>query len=683
MFVEILICIILHILFEHFYSLPHDLRPQTKRFKRKLGDCLFTVPEADIPMLATMASPLHQRIVFVNPPATLFDDMDGISSYDRQNIESWTAPPPKAFIPQYPPSKNGSHSWTLACLDAVEALMKMPGGRDFSTPVDATALGLHDYFEIVTNPMDLGTIKSKLMSKVYVGAHEFVHDVRRTFSNCVLYNSLESPIGTRASKMWTMFCTRWFPIITGFTPGITVPWDLEEKDRPYVKALELPSWDETQPELILRELYWTCVLGNEGQCIGPDEIDQHENHVIYGYLKKENEKPSHSQNPAPIALRNCRDLRFEGYDWLNEFHPTCPGRRAILRFWVQSPDFVWYRLSTPAPSYFPTYWLAVRRSLVVSRASLCLSSFPSVGFDDFVAMMQGRYSPPHVKSSAKGSQAAAQLKIGADWKSLTSLLSSVSIFPAPSTDEIVAMHERLMDSLKISYNVNCKFSASSNAACSVTERKFKQLLKKLSEIDSFPPPDVVDLNMDVLAEPDDRNVSRGKAKASKNDGDEVEVKEKKKRGRKKGSVYPSDKSKKGDGDSSGLKRRRSDDAADGTSKKRRKRRSSGEDKEERSKRSSGDGENGEKRKRDRKAEKERRDAAKLAEFGGGSLSEVKLTDEQRRERDALACVFPFAILQLNFHPSCRYKPKVPVEKLSEETRARHEELSQALRQVRS
>jgi hypothetical protein len=255
-------------------------------------------------------------------------------------------------------------------------------------------------------------------------------------------------------------------------------------------------------------------------------------------------------------------------------------------------------------------------------------------------MMQGRYTPPHVKASAKGNQAAAQQKVATDWKTLSSLLSSVSIFPAPSTDEIVAMYERYVDSLKSSYNVNCKFSASSNAACTVTERKFKQLLKKLSEIDSFPPPDVVDLNMDVLAEPDDRTISRGKTKASKNEGDETEVKEKKKRGRKKGFVYPSDKSKKGDGDSSGLKRRRSDDSADGVSKKRRKRRSGSDAKEEKSKRQSGDGdigENGEKRKRDRKAEKERRDAAKLAEFGG-CLAEVKLTDEQRRERDTLAYV---------------------------------------------
>lgn len=609
--------------------------PQIKRFRRKLRDCLFTVPEADIPALANMASPLHQHIVFVNPPSSLFDDADGLSSYDQQQVESWTSPPPKPFIPQCPAGKHASQSWMLACTDAVEALMKMPGGRDFSTPVDAIALGLHDYFEVIANPMDLGTIKSKLSSRVYSAPEEFCHDVRRTFCNCVLYNSPDSPIGSRAAKMWTTFCTRWFPIINGFTPGIVAPWD---SDKPCTAALESLTWDEASPTVVMRELYWTCVLGNEGQCIGPDEIEQHKDHVLYGYLKKENEK---AVSPAPIALRSISDVRFEGYDWLNECHPTCPGRRAILRYWVQTPDLIWYRLSTPAPSYFPTYWLAVRRSLIVSRASLCLSAFPSVGYDDFIAMMQGRYNPPNVRATAKGSQAAAQQKIASDWKSLTSHLASVSIFPAPSSDEVIAMYERFTDSVKQCYNVNVKLHASSNPACAVCERKFKLLLKKLSEIDSFPPPDVVDLNMDVLAEPDERvsgGSGKGKPKSSKDDGNDEEVKEKKKRGRKKGSIYPSDKVKKSD-DLSGTKRRKSDDSTEGASRKKRKRRSSGDGKEEKSKddKSKQAGGEGEKRKRDRKAEKERRDAAKLAEFGG-SLAEVRLNDEQKRERDALACV---------------------------------------------
>jgi hypothetical protein len=605
-----------------------------KRFKRKLDDCLFTVPEADLPILASMASPLHQRIVFVNPPSVL-DDGDDISSYDREHIESWTSPPPIPFIP-HPPSKTGHPSWMQACTEAVEALMKMPGARDFSIPVDAAALGLHDYFDVVKNPMDLGTIKSKLMSQVYEDAHDFCDDVRLTFSNCVLYNSLESPIGAKAAKMWKVFCQRWFCIIDGFTGGIIVPYNPSMST--FTEGIMDPHWYDNRPVLDqrMRELYWTCVLGNEGQCIGPDEVEQHSDHVLYGYLKKENEK---HVSPAPIALRNIRDLRFEGSDWLNEYHPTCPGRKAILRFWVLSSDYNWYRLSTPAPSYFPTYWLSVRRQLIVSRAVLCLSSFPNLSFDDLIAMMQNRYFPPIAKSNAKGPQAAAQQKIATDYRVVCNHLASVVIIPPPTSDEVVAMYERIVDSLKQSYNVNPKFSVSSSAACSVAERKFKQLLKKLSEIDSFPPPDVVDLGTDVLAEPEDRSgSSRGKSKSSKHD-DDNEVKEKKKRGRKKGSTYPSDRSKKADGESTGLKRRKSDESTEGVLKKKRKRRSGGENRAEKSKeeKSKQPIAEGEKRKRDRKAEKERRDAAKLAEFGG-SIAEIKLTDEQRRERDALACV---------------------------------------------
>ena len=168
---------------------------------------------------------------------------------------------------------------------------------------------------------------------------------------------------------------------------------------------------------------------------------------------------------------------------------------------------------------------------------------------------------------------------------------------------------------------------------------------------------MVDLGTDVLAEPEDRSgSSRGKSKSSKHD-DDNEVKEKKKRGRKKGSTYPSDRSKKADGESTGLKRRKSDESTEGVLKKKRKRRSGGEERAEKSKeeKSKQPIAEGEKRKRDRKAEKERRDAAKLAEFGG-SIAEIKLTDEQRRERDALACVHMCKLItSYSFHVQVQAK----------------------------
>jgi hypothetical protein len=58
----------------------------------------------------------------------------------------------------------------------------------FYKPVDAEALGLHDYHKIITNPMDLGTVKTKMDNRVYEEAEEFAGDVRQIFENCYHYN---------------------------------------------------------------------------------------------------------------------------------------------------------------------------------------------------------------------------------------------------------------------------------------------------------------------------------------------------------------------------------------------------------------------------------------------------------------------------------------------------------------
>ena len=61
----------------------------------------------------------------------------------------------------------------------------------FLEPVDPIALGLHDYNEIVKEPMDLGTIRANVESDKYIGAgcvDRFMYDVRLVFMNCALYN---------------------------------------------------------------------------------------------------------------------------------------------------------------------------------------------------------------------------------------------------------------------------------------------------------------------------------------------------------------------------------------------------------------------------------------------------------------------------------------------------------------
>ncbi|RVE65535.1 hypothetical protein OJAV_G00117860 [Oryzias javanicus] len=75
----------------------------------------------------------------------------------------------------------------------------------FYKPVDAEALGLHDYHDIVKYPMDLSTVKKKLDAGDYQDAQQFSADVRLIFSNCYKYNPPQHAIVEMARKLQGVF----------------------------------------------------------------------------------------------------------------------------------------------------------------------------------------------------------------------------------------------------------------------------------------------------------------------------------------------------------------------------------------------------------------------------------------------------------------------------------------------
>uniref|UniRef100_A0A667WM63 Bromodomain, testis-specific n=1 Tax=Myripristis murdjan TaxID=586833 RepID=A0A667WM63_9TELE len=82
----------------------------------------------------------------------------------------------------------------------------------FYTPVDADALGLHDYHDIIKQPMDLGTIRKKMDQRKYTNAQEFSADVRLMFSNCYKYNPPSHEIVFMARKLQDVFEARYSKI---------------------------------------------------------------------------------------------------------------------------------------------------------------------------------------------------------------------------------------------------------------------------------------------------------------------------------------------------------------------------------------------------------------------------------------------------------------------------------------
>jgi hypothetical protein len=79
----------------------------------------------------------------------------------------------------------------------------------FYEPVKVDELGLQDYRDVIERPMDVGTVKQKLVSGQYKTAAEFAADVRLVFTNCYEYNPPDHDVVAMARKLQHVFETRY------------------------------------------------------------------------------------------------------------------------------------------------------------------------------------------------------------------------------------------------------------------------------------------------------------------------------------------------------------------------------------------------------------------------------------------------------------------------------------------
>lgn len=71
--------------------------------------------------------------------------------------------------------------------------MDNPQTVDFRQPVDWKTLGLLDYPTVITQPMDLSTVRSKLLgASCYTTVEECLDDIQLIWENCKAYNAKES-----------------------------------------------------------------------------------------------------------------------------------------------------------------------------------------------------------------------------------------------------------------------------------------------------------------------------------------------------------------------------------------------------------------------------------------------------------------------------------------------------------
>ncbi|XP_073142033.1 transcription factor GTE10-like [Henckelia pumila] len=109
-----------------------------------------------------------------------------------------------------PARKNTNFDVLMKQCDALlKNLMKQKNAWIFNKPVDIVESNIPDYFTVIKHPMDLGTVKVKLLSNQYFGPMEFAADVRLTFKNAMTYNLSGNAVHIYAAGLSQFFESRW------------------------------------------------------------------------------------------------------------------------------------------------------------------------------------------------------------------------------------------------------------------------------------------------------------------------------------------------------------------------------------------------------------------------------------------------------------------------------------------
>uniref|UniRef100_A0A0D9V3J5 Bromo domain-containing protein n=1 Tax=Leersia perrieri TaxID=77586 RepID=A0A0D9V3J5_9ORYZ len=131
----------------------------------------------------------------------------------------------------------GDHSGAFErCGKLLDKLMDHEDSWVFAEPVNARALGLTDYYECISDPMDLGTVQRRLERGRYADPWAFAADVRLTFSNAMTYNSRGDPVYESAKELSDIFESEWPSVLAAPPP----PSDAERRRKLFDVISRLP-----------------------------------------------------------------------------------------------------------------------------------------------------------------------------------------------------------------------------------------------------------------------------------------------------------------------------------------------------------------------------------------------------------------------------------------------------------
>ena len=90
-------------------------------------------------------------------------------------------------------------------LSIIDSLMSWSIAFPFLNPIDPEKDELDDYFDVIKKPMDLSTVRSKILGNTYSSLDEFKKDVNLIWSNAIKYNGKGSFTAKMAEQLSKVF----------------------------------------------------------------------------------------------------------------------------------------------------------------------------------------------------------------------------------------------------------------------------------------------------------------------------------------------------------------------------------------------------------------------------------------------------------------------------------------------
>ncbi|CAK5086332.1 unnamed protein product [Meloidogyne enterolobii] len=190
---------------------------------------------------------------------TSFDEDQGPSSKQilptKREVRPIKKGPPQIDYAQLKPRLKGKPNEQMKfCTKLLTELMISKKCKGFNwaflEPVDVEGLKLFDYYDIIKDPIDLGTIRRKMDARQYVTPEEFKSDIMLMCDNCFTYNPEGQIVNKLGKQLLDYFNARWkhLPLETKEEIHQQLPVlhkeELKEQQPPFI-----PSFKNVKPSI--------------------------------------------------------------------------------------------------------------------------------------------------------------------------------------------------------------------------------------------------------------------------------------------------------------------------------------------------------------------------------------------------------------------------------------------------